>query len=293
MRDVPPPPEIRAEKCTGCELCVIVCPASVLVMEQGLPRVDRDDFCLACGHCSAVCPTGAVSHAVAGVESRLTMGSGPAVSPEALQQLLRERRSVRRYKPDPVPRDALEKIINAGRYAPTGGNSQNVEYVVLTDPREIDRLRELTLKFLVRSYRIVGNPIGALYVRLVASRKTLEQVREYEPGVREVIEKTKQGDDRVLWQAPAVVLVHAPAWDPTSGFNCVAALYSASLMAHTLGIGACFNGFVEHCARQYPPLKKFVNIPRENKCFGVMTLGFQGVKYQRLVERRVPKIAWR
>ena len=293
LREVPPPPEFDRERCNGCGLCVKVCAASVLEMRGDLPVVARGDFCFSCGHCAAVCPTGAVLHPISGVEGNLTAGSGPAVEPEGMQQFLRERRSIRFYKPGPLQRETLEKIISAGRYAPTGGNSQNVEYIVITKMSDITRLRKLTREFLVRSYRIVKNPIGAFYVRIVAGSKTLAQVREYEPGVMDVIERTRKGDDRILWHAPAVLLVHAPGWDPTSGFNCVAAIFHCALVAHSLGIGTCFNGFVEQSARHFPNMKKFLQIPKENKCFGAMTMGYPDVKFRRLVERREPTVAWR
>src|SRR6266508_1982509 len=40
---------------------------------------------------------------------------------------------ITRYKPDPVPRDALDKIIEAATKAPNGGNKQPWEFIVSTD----------------------------------------------------------------------------------------------------------------------------------------------------------------
>ncbi|MBW2623136.1 MAG: nitroreductase family protein, partial [Deltaproteobacteria bacterium] len=45
-------------------------------------------------------------------------------APEPLLAFFRSRRSTRRYKKDSVERAKLEKIIEAGRFAPTGGNRQ-------------------------------------------------------------------------------------------------------------------------------------------------------------------------
>jgi nitroreductase len=52
---------------------------------------------------------------------------------EALQAIA-TRRSVRSFKADPVPRDQLVKLIDAGRLAPTARNVQPWEFVVVTDP---------------------------------------------------------------------------------------------------------------------------------------------------------------
>ena len=45
--------------------------------------------------------------------------------------LVKKRRSVRRYLPDPVPRDMIEKCIEAATYAPTACNTQSWRFFVL------------------------------------------------------------------------------------------------------------------------------------------------------------------
>ena len=44
-----------------------------------------------------------------------------------------QRRSVRRYKPDPVPEEVLEQLLTAAVSAPTGGNMQPWEFVIVAD----------------------------------------------------------------------------------------------------------------------------------------------------------------
>jgi len=48
--------------------------------------------------------------------------------------LVEDRRSCRRFRPDPVPGAVVEKILEAGRHAPSAGNSQPWEFVVVEDP---------------------------------------------------------------------------------------------------------------------------------------------------------------
>jgi nitroreductase len=56
-------------------------------------------------------------------------------------EAIRRRRSVRRYTGDPIPREDLEKIVDAGRLAPTGNNRQPWDFIVVTDRAMIDRLK--------------------------------------------------------------------------------------------------------------------------------------------------------
>ena len=53
---------------------------------------------------------------------------------EMLMDLLQRRMSTRKLKPDPLPEGAIEKILDAGRWAMSGANAQPWEYVVVTDP---------------------------------------------------------------------------------------------------------------------------------------------------------------
>jgi nitroreductase len=59
---------------------------------------------------------------------------------DALEAIHR-RRSVRRYTGDPIPREDLEKIVDAGRLAASGNNRQPWDFIVVTDRAMIDRLK--------------------------------------------------------------------------------------------------------------------------------------------------------
>ncbi|MBQ5335460.1 MAG: nitroreductase [Oscillospiraceae bacterium] len=58
---------------------------------------------------------------------------------EAIENLI-TRRSVRQFKPETVPKDILEKIIEAGTYAPTGMNWQSPVIIAVTDKALRDRI---------------------------------------------------------------------------------------------------------------------------------------------------------
>lgn len=61
---------------------------------------------------------------------------------EFLDMLL-TRRSVRAYKPDPVPTALLEEVLRAGTYAPTGGGRQSPVLVAVTDKATRDEISRL------------------------------------------------------------------------------------------------------------------------------------------------------
>jgi nitroreductase len=52
-------------------------------------------------------------------------------------------RAMRRLRPDPVPDELLEKLVEAATWAPSGGNVQAYSFVVVTDRDQMARLAEL------------------------------------------------------------------------------------------------------------------------------------------------------
>jgi len=291
MKQKANPPVVNRKDCIiGCDRCVAVCPSFVLEIVEGKSDVVRGEWCIGCGHCGAVCPTGAILHEGSCFDLHPKKGESPATSPEILGLLLRERRSVRIYTRDPVPEEVLNKILDAGRYGPTGSNSQNVHYAVLTSSDQIAELQRRTISFYDKIFSRVRGRFGTFLLSLVAGRKTAEYLRESLPKIEYASEQIKQGRDRLFYHAPAVMLTHAESWDTCSSFNCSVALYNCSLMAHTLGLGCCFNGFLVNAVNHAPKIKKWLGIPADHKCYSAMTVGFSDVKYLRLVHRDLPKV---
>ena len=53
------------------------------------------------------------------------------------------RKSIRRYKPDPVPDEMLDKVLEAARWAPTGENYQPWRFIVVRDQATRNRIADL------------------------------------------------------------------------------------------------------------------------------------------------------
>jgi len=80
-------------------------------------------------------------------------GSPVPAEPEApVMEVLRTMRAMRRLKPDPVPRELLEQLVEAATWAPSASNQQLYSYVVVTDRAQVARLgvlwRDVQRKYL-------------------------------------------------------------------------------------------------------------------------------------------------
>jgi NAD-dependent dihydropyrimidine dehydrogenase PreA subunit len=77
---------IDNDKCTGCLLCIKLCPADVLVKEDGTPVMKKqgDHECMACADCAAACPENAIylTQGLQCIQGRYkTLGQGPLAPP--------------------------------------------------------------------------------------------------------------------------------------------------------------------------------------------------------------------
>ncbi len=53
---------------------------------------------------------------------------------ETLMQIIKGRRSIRRFKPDPIPEEDLREVLEAAIWAPSAGNTQEWKFFVVRDP---------------------------------------------------------------------------------------------------------------------------------------------------------------
>jgi nitroreductase len=60
-----------------------------------------------------------------------------------LHEVMRTMRAMRRLKPDPVPRELLEQMVEAATWAPSGGNQQQYSWVIVTERQKMAELAEL------------------------------------------------------------------------------------------------------------------------------------------------------
>jgi len=66
----------------------------------------------------------------------------PKMQMDDFIQLTQSRRSVRRFKPDPVAPEMIEKILEAGRWAMSGANAQPWEFIVVQDATTRNKLAQ-------------------------------------------------------------------------------------------------------------------------------------------------------
>jgi len=81
------------------------------------------------------------------------------ISPQALLALLKGRRSIRRYRPDPVPDELIEQILEAGRWAPSASNRQPWTFIVVQDKDILQQVAQHAAYYFVRWAHVKDAPL--------------------------------------------------------------------------------------------------------------------------------------
>jgi len=285
---------IDEKQCSLCGLCVPVCVRRILEEGDKGVVVTDPDMCIDCGHCKAVCPTNApgFSH-LDETEFEPVANADKLPSPSEFLRFLRRRRSTRVYKEKPVEIEKLRMILEAGRFAPTGGNRQPCEYTVVRGRKLLDRVVLLAVQTLqklgesakeaFRRHDELGEPLPEEFIPL----------QNYPPVWERMARKWEEGTDLLFYHAPALILISTQLGATTSAdVNAGLSAMHMILMAETMGLGTCLNGFVVTAIKRCEELRKVLAIPEDHQVHVTFTIGYPDVEFLRLVARNPVNVKW-
>lgn len=269
---------IDDNKCKRDGICVEECPLKIIrLADQNsvpTPVPNAEELCIHCGHCVSICPHGALALKEMPPEKCTPIKKDLNISKEQAEQFLCSRRSIRVYKDKPVERETIEKMIHIASYGPTGHNSQTVEWLVVHDREDVKKFAGLVVDWM-RSMVKEKSPIAAeLQFDLILAG--------WEAGL-----------DIILRDAPHLILAHAPSSDAMAPTSCTIQLSYLELAAASLGLGACWAGFLYAATVFWPPLQEELGLPEGHTCQGALMLGHPKFKYHRIPVRNTPKVKWK
>ncbi len=234
-------------------------------------RPIADLRCLDCGHCVAVCPSGAVSD---GHDQAKALPADWRLDADRVSDLLKGRRSIRAFRSEPLPQATIAAMIDVARYAPSGHNSQPLAWTVLSDRGEIRRIAEATVSWM-RGIVAAGSPLAAAL------------------DMKRIVALWDRGIDCICRDAPHLIVAHAPAGLPSGAHTAAIAMTYLDVAGQPLGVGACWAGFVFVGAGISPELHAALGLPAGQQCAGIMMAGRPAVSYRRIPARNQPHIDWR
>ena len=278
-------------KCNGCGKCVTVCSDYGFKIINGKATRSEEPLfgCLACGHCMAVCPENAID--VTGrclTPNDLFQFTEPSVKPDynSLLQMFQSRRSIRKFRDQPVSREVIDLILTAAQTAPMGVPPSDVNVVVLQGKEKVRQFSSDYCNLLDKNRWFVSGWFMALMTPFY-DKRTIRFFKKFIRPIYDIyIGSMNKGINQVTYDAPlAFYFYGTPYCDPADPI--IAATY-AMTAAESLGLGSCMLGAIHPFIQFGSGAKAFrdkYKIRFKSREGLVLIVGYPKVKYARGVRR--------
>jgi nitroreductase/NAD-dependent dihydropyrimidine dehydrogenase PreA subunit len=313
---------VDKETCSRCGRCFETCPCGGFSWTKGEVPVPIGfggfkEACINCENCMAVCPTGAISMtgSVSIHKGRYkTFLTGKMQQPNPFNQenpdypsvendltemerMIFSRRSNRLFKDKPVPKELLHRVLEAGRFAPSAGNCQPYQFIVITNQDVIHEMEDrsmVVLKLLKNAY-LSKNGGRKLWKNVFFSAASYMMVNKFDPRPMTAMEKADRNKGRMYFNAPCVILVlkntHGISNPDLDAGICT---QNMVLAAHALGLGTCIVS-LNMVPLSYPIMagfRKKIGIKPPFQAVTSIAVGYPKGKIDGIVERDTPPVSW-
>lgn len=243
--------KIDLKRCIGCGKCVKDCPQFNIEIDNRNKAVVKSQDCIKCGHCVAVCPMEAVS--ISGYDEKpYRIEDMEKIDPTRLMNSLISRRSIRAFKEKDVPEEIIQRIIEAGRWTPTGKNAQDVEYIIIQKKKR---------------------QVEAIAIKVF--KRILKLIKVFRKSYKDIVI-----DEKFFFKgAPLVIVVVSK-----SSVDGALAASNMALMAEANGLGVLYSGFFTVAARVSGKIRKELEI-KGKKPITTLVIGYSDVEYRRSVQK--------
>ena len=136
---------------------------------------------------------------------------------DALQAIF-TRRSTRLMKPEMPEKELIEKVIEAGRYAPSGGNNQTTHFIVITDKAVLDEMAKL----------------------VEAEFAKMELAEDAYASLKHAVAAAKKGGYVFHYNAPVLIVVANRKGYGNAMADSACALENMMIAANALDLGSCW-----------------------------------------------------
>ena len=169
-------------------------------------------------------------------------------------EAIRTRRSTRRFSDKPVELEKLDKIVNAGRYAPSGGNSQTCHFIVIRNKDVLANLAELAQSAFAKMeitegmYKSIANSIRA--------SKKGNYVFHYDPDTLIIVANQKDYGNNIA--------------------DCACALENMMIAANELDLGSVWINQLKWLNEDETLLKyeRTLGLEENERIYGALAVGY-------------------
>ena len=172
---------------------------------------------------------------------------------EALEAIL-TRRSTRNYKPDAVEEEKLDRILQAARQAPSGGNNQTNHFLV------------------IRNREVLGKLIGMTETAFAK----MEIAEDTYASLKHAINASKKGGYVFCYNAPVLIAVANRRDYGNNMADCACAIENMMVAANALDLGSCWINQLRWLNEE-PVLVEYLQslgMKEDERIYGAVIIGY-------------------
>ena len=194
---------------------------------------------------------------------------------EALEAIV-TRRSTRNYRPDPVDQEKLDRILEAGRQAPSGGNNQTSHFLVIRRREALERLIEMTVK-----------AFAAMHV-----------TEDMYSSMKHAVLASKQGGYVFCYNAPVLIAVANRKGYGNNIADCACAIENMMVAANALDLGSCWINQLKWLNEDTEILEylRSLGMKQDERIYGALIIGYpaseSGLPDRRLMKLKGNEVTW-
>ena len=267
-------------KCSRCGLCATICHEHCIQLDGNGP-IFAAEFCSTCSQCIAVCPTRVLAwdHIPPDRYDRRRLPS-----PAQLDELFKERRSVRHFKQIPIDRAVLEEIVNYGIYAPT--ENFQLRAIIVDDPAILAELDETLMRLTQRVHRwVFGLPLLLPLARVLGLAHTYLRTKSK-------VESVVRRGHYFRGKPAAFVLIVGLRKIPLSEASAQYALANLMHYAQVKSIGSYLCGNGQLFLDKNRSFRDRLGLQRGESILGALFLGYPAIRFSNKVKGKQLPIQW-
>jgi nitroreductase len=251
-----------------------------MALVNGAVKIDYG-VCSTCSQCVAICPEQALSWD--GVRPAAFDGARLPL-PEQLDELFKQRRSIRVYKKAKIDRALIEEIVSYGIYAPT--HSFEMRTIVVDDEETMETLDRILMRFISMVYNVAYRPkiVGVLASMMGGL------AQEYVLNKNKIESALERGF--AFHRTAVIVFIVGDKKIPLSEASAQYALANMTFYAQLKGIASCLWGNGPIFMDRSRAARQRLGLHKHERIFGALFLGYPAVRFRNKVEGRTIAIQW-
>ena len=190
--------------------------------------------------------------------------------------LIRTRHSCRHISSKPVEREKVEQVVEAGRFAPSGGDNQYTHFLVIRDHAVLEKIARIAC---------------AEFAKMEVTPTTYRSLAN-------CIRFSKLGKCTFHYNAPVLIVTANREGYGNAMADCACAVENMLLMANALDLGGCYINQL-NWLRDNPVMTEYLRglgLAEGEKVFASLVIGYadtlDGLPFRRIVSRKGNPVTW-